>query len=287
MPFDPTTTSIPTTDFFDNRTLYLSTIADLVYQRSTRLSFDFGGGGSLVRRRSTALDGTNEADARGDMQYRLTRRITIGADYHYYHYGFTRVFGGTDVHAAAGTFGMQLTRWVELTGFAGVARAESTFIQLVPIDPVIATLLGISQGTQVVHTVNYVPDFSVRLSRTFQRGVAYVSGGHAVIPGNGLFLTSYSTTVLGGYTYTGVRRWSFGAEVNYTKSRSIGNIQGAYSNVSGNLAASRQIVPSVHFVGSYAARQYGSPNFANYNRLVHELRIGFGWSPGDVPLRIW
>src|SRR6516225_8745607 len=32
VPFDPATSFVPTTDFFDNRTVYLSTQADLAYQ---------------------------------------------------------------------------------------------------------------------------------------------------------------------------------------------------------------------------------------------------------------
>jgi hypothetical protein len=284
--FDPTTTNIPTADFFDNRTMYVNTIADLILQKSARLSFDLGGGGSIVRRRSTALDGSTSANAHGDLQYRISRRATIGATYSYDHFDFTRILGGTDVHSGIGTFALQLTRRVEFTGYAGFSRAESRFIP-VPIDPVIVALLGITQETPVVHTTRYVPNASGRLSRAFQRGVAYVAGGHTVDPGNGLFLTSYTTTVLGGYTYTGIRRWSFGTQVNYGSSRSIGNILGTYSDIGGRLSASRQILPSVHFIATYAARQYDSRDFTNYNRLVHEGRIGLGWSPGDVPLRIW
>lgn len=287
VPFDPTTSNIPTTDFFDNRTMYLDGVADLIYQRTSRLSFDFGGGGAIVRRRSTALDGTVTQNAHGDMQYRLTKRSTIGANYTYFHYGFTHVFGGTDIHGAGGTLAIQLTRWVEFTGSAGVARAESKFEQTVPVDPIIAALLGITQGTQIVHTINYLPNLSGRLSRTFKRGVLYVSAGHTVVPGNGLFLTSYATSVLGGYTYTGIRRWSFGIQADYTQSKSIGNIRGKYSDLSGGFTASRQIIPSIHFIAQYSARHYDSPDFGNYNRLIHEGRIGFGWSPGDIPLRVW
>ncbi len=287
VPFDPTTANIPTTDFFDNRTMYLSTLADLIYQKTARLSFDFGGGGWVVNRHSSALDGTVEGNAHGDFQYRLSRRTTAGASYGYYRYDFTRIFGGTDVHSATATLAVQLSRRLELTGYAGVARAESKFINVVRIDPVIVALLGIAPGTQVVHTIDYVPNVSGRLSRTFHRGVAYVSAGHTVVPGNGLFLTSYATSVLGGYTYTGLRRWSLGIQGSYMGARSIGNILGKYSTVSGNFWASRQIFPSVHVVAEYSARQYDSPDFANYNRLIHEARIGLGWSPGDVPLRIW
>jgi len=287
VPFDPTTANIPTTDFLDNRTMYLNSTADVILQKSARLSFDLGGTGSIVRRHSEALGGTTSANAHGDVQYRVSRRTTIGASYNYYHFDFTHILGGTDIHGVTGTFAFRLTRWVELTGYAGFDRAESKFIQAVPINPVIVALLGISQGTKVVHTIDYVPNASGRLSRTFQRGVAYVSGGHTVVPGNGLFLTSYITAILGGYNYTGLRRWSLSTEVSFSRSNSIGNILGTYSNISGSLSASRQLLPSIHLIARYSARQYSSPDFANYNRLVHEARLGLGWTPGDVPLRVW
>jgi hypothetical protein len=126
-----------------------------------------------------------------------------------------------------------------------------------------------------------------RLSRTFPKGVAYVSGGRDVTPGNGLFLTSIMTTIMGGYNYTGLRRWSFGISAGYDRAESIGNVVGTYGGTSGTLSASRQIVRNVHGIVSFSARQYSSANFNLYNRLIYDVRVGVGYSPGDVPLRIW
>ena len=287
VPFDPATTYIPTTDFFDNRTMYLTTMADITYQKTYRLSFDFGAGGFLVRRLSTALDGTTGAIAQGDVQYRVSRRATIGANYSYNHYEFTRVFGGSDAHGVAGTFAIRISRLLEFSGYAGFYRIESKFVQVVPIDPAIAALLGISQGTQIVHTIDYIPNVSARLSRTFQKGVFYVSGGHQVTPGNGLFLTSYATTVDGGYNYSALRYWSLGAGVSYMNAQSIGNIRGNYGGVTGSLTVSRQIIPSVHVLFIYSARDYNSSDYNNYNRLIHSVTVGVAFAPGDTPLRLW
>src|SRR6185369_16144614 len=86
IPFDPSTAYLPTNDFFDNRTIYVSSQADLRVQKSTRLSFDIGGDAFLTRRRSTALYGNKGAGARGDIQYRVSRGITLGGAYSYTHY---------------------------------------------------------------------------------------------------------------------------------------------------------------------------------------------------------
>lgn len=287
VPFDPSTTNVPQTDFFDNRTIYLSTQADLSFQKSARLSFDLGGDGFTNRRRSTALFGVVGASARGDMQYRLTRRSTVGVNYSYTHYDFTGIFSGTDLHGVALSYAIQITRTLEFSGYGGAMRVETKFIQSVPLDPAVAALLGITQGTAIAHGITYTPNASGRLSQTFHQGVFYVSGGHTVTPGNGLFLTSEATVAMAGYSYTGLRRWSFNSGAGYSSAKSISNISGRYRDVYGTISASREIVHSTHAVLSLNAHHYGSGDFTNYNRTVYDVRLGIGFTPGDVPLRVW
>jgi hypothetical protein len=287
VPFDPTTTYIPTTDYFDNRTYYATSEADLSYRKTARLSFDMGGGLFIIRRRSSALDGTTGILAHGDMMYRVSRQTTIGIDYGYQHFTFTRTFGATDFHAASLVLARRLSKLWEFSGVAGGGRVETQFIQNVPIAPAIAALLGITQTSEVVHDVRWIPNLSGRLSRAFSRGVGFLGGGHTITPGNGLFLTSATTSAFIGYDYTGLRRWSFAATADYSRAKSMGNIIGVYSTSSATVTASRQLFRTVHFVASYSARHYDSPDFSRYQRLVHSARVGIGWAPGDVPLRIW
>jgi hypothetical protein len=287
VPFDPSTAYVPNTDFFDNRTIYFSTQADFTIQKSARLSFDFGGDGSLTRRRSTALYGVSGVGARADVQYRLTRRSTVGGNYSYTYYSYHGILSNTGLHSFTGTYAIRLTQSLELSAFGGFLRSENLFLQNVPVDPAIAALIGTTMGTIVAHRIDYVPNFSGRLSQTFQRGVAFVSGGHTVAPGNGLFLTSISSAIAGGYTYTGLRRWSFSAQSAYTNSKSIGNVIANYGGTSAGASVSRQIGRYVHAVASFDARQYESPTFSQYNRLIYDTRIGLGFTPGDIPLRLW
>lgn len=285
--YDPSQTSIPTTDYFDNRTMFLDSQADLTFQKSARLSFSLGGGGSLIRYRSTALYGANEATARADMQYRVTRRTTIGANYTFSRFAFPIVLSQTDIHGAVFSYSTRLSRWVEFSGYGGVMRVESKFIQSVPVDPAITALLGITSGTQLTYHVNYLPSVRARLSRAFQKGVAYAEGTRTVTPGNGLFLTSSRTTAAAGYTYTGIRHWSFDIQAGYDQSKSLMNFVGEYRDYRGGFQLSHQITGAFHAIVGVTARQYDSSSFANYNRLIYDARVGFGFSPGDVPVRIW
>jgi hypothetical protein len=285
--FDPGTTYTPTTDFFDNRTIYLYTQALLTYQRTARLSFAFGGDWDLTRRRSSALYGVMGEDAVGDMQYRLSRRSTAGLNYMFTHFSYNGVFSGTDFHRFSATYGIQLSRTWEFSAYGGVTRVDSKFPQLITLNPVIAALLGITQGYIVSYGLNYVPSYSGRLSKTFSRGVAYVSGGHLMTPGNGLFLTSRQYSATAGYSYTGLRRWGFNFSAGWDRAQSVGNILGEYGDYWAGLQTSRQISHVVHMVGGVTARKYQSNSFGAYNRLIWDARVGLSFSPRDIPLRIW
>jgi len=285
--FDPSSTYIPTTDFFDNRTIYFAASVGVTIQKTARLSFNLGGSGFIVRRRSSALYGSVGAGAQADVQYRLTRSTTIGSAYGYQHFDYNHIFGGTDMHQITGTYGVRISRLMEFSAFAGAVFSESKFIQQIAIDPSIAALLGITQASLVGYGVHWEPTFSARLSRTFQRGVAYVGVSRTITPGNGLFLTSSVTAADAGYSYTWKRLWSFGAAVDYARAKSIGNIMGVYGGVSGSVNASRQIWRWIHFTSTFAARSYSSPDYAQYNRVIYTATAGLGFAPGDVPLRIW
>jgi hypothetical protein len=296
VPFDPSQSYIPTTDFYDNRTIYNTSQMNLTIQKSARLSFDLGGTYFLNVRRSAALYGAVGETATGDAQYRLSRRVTVGGGYSFIHYGYTHSFGGAYVHSGTVSLSMRMSRWTEFSFFGGGSRVESNFEETVPIDPNILAILcpssvnapcPLSSGTVISHSVFWAPSFGARVSRSFHRGVAYLSAGEGVTPGNGLFLTSRSDMAQAGYGYSGMRKWSLSVGVSYGSSRSLGNIQGSYGQVAGWYNMSRLIVKSLSFVSGFTATQYRSVSFTGYNRLIYSASVGLGFSPGNIPVRFF
>ena len=81
--------------------------------------------------------------------------------------------------------------------------------------------------------------------------------------------------------------WSATLSATYNRSRSILGILGQYDSASGNARLSRKIRGSLHLVMGYSIRRYGSETYSNYGRLVHEGTVGLGFTPGEIPLRIW
>jgi hypothetical protein len=296
VPFDPSQSQIPTTDFYDNRTIYNSTQANVIIQATTRLSFSVGGGFFDTSFRSSALYGTTGETGSADVQYRLSRKLTFGGTYSYSHYGYTGTAGGAQVHSAGLEASERFSRSVELTMFGGASRVSSSFQQVVPIDPAILAILcpptlvtvcPLTAGTVVNNNVFWGPNFGVRLSRSFQRGTAYISAGESISPGNGLFLTSRAFSATAGYGYSGLRKWSLGIGVTYLTALSLGNVQGGYGQISGSFGMSRQLVGKLSFVSSFNATQYQSDSFMAYNRLIYSASIGLGWSSRNIPVRFF
>jgi hypothetical protein len=296
VPFDPSQSDIPTTDFYNNRTIYTTTQADLIYQVSTRLSFSAGGAFFKDTHSSSALYGATGESATGDVQYRLSRRATIGAAYSYAHYSYTNAIGGANIHAPVATAAVRMSQWSELSVYGGVSRVSSSFQQTVPIDPAILAILcpptlvtacPLNGGTVNVNRVILGPNFGARLSRSFHRGVAYASVGESITPGNGLFLTSRMVKATVGYGYSGLRKWNIDVGASYMTALSFGNVQGGYSQISGSYGMSRQLVKSLSFVSSFSASQYRSGSFSAYNRLVYTASLGLGFSSKNIPLRFF
>ena len=152
--FDPSTASIPTTDYFDNRTIYYSTSARLIMQRSARLSFAFGGNQLGTLRRSKALQDVTGVNATGDVQYRISRRSTVGGNYGYTHYFYSSAFGSTDIHSLSATYATAPSPHVEFSGFAGVMRPDPSNWQTLLDDRLIFEVQRGSAGGELEWLIN-------------------------------------------------------------------------------------------------------------------------------------
>jgi hypothetical protein len=296
VPFDPSQSEIPTTDFYNNRTIYSSTLANLTYQATSRLSFSLGGGYFTNLRRSADLYSSSGETATADTQYRLSRHLTVGGQYGFAHFGFSHDIGHSYIYSSTLSLSARFNRWTELSLFGGAARAASSFEESVPINPAFLAILcpggivancNLPNSLVINNNTFWAPDFGVRLSRSFERGVAYLSAGEQLNPGNGLFLTSRAETASVGYGYSGLRKWSLNVGGYYVRALSVGNIQGGYGQLTGSFSMSHQILPRISFVSSISATKYQSSSFASYNHLIYFISAGLGFSSKNIPVRFF
>jgi hypothetical protein len=277
---------VPQNDIYDNRVIFLSTAGDVTYQESARLSFDAGGEGDLVRRQSSALYGVTQGSAHGDVQYRITRHTTLGADYRFTHYDFTRGFGYSNIHSVGINYSARFSRNLQLSARIGGARVDGLNLVEVPIDPAIAVLIGQTVGIQAAHHLGYSPDITARLTDTYQHSTFGLSYGNSVNPGNGVYLTSKMQIANASYSYTGVRNWNFGMDANYSRLSALIQTLGAYSSYGGGVGATRMLGKGLHLVMRVDAHHYDVSG-QQFLHTEYRASLGLNWSPGDVPLSIW
>lgn len=284
---DPNYLQLPQNDIYDNRVIFAGVSADVTYKLSHRLSFNLGGDGSLVRRQSTALYGMTSGVARGDLEYRLSRHSTLGADYKFTYFEYTRGFGNSDIHSVGLNYSNQLSKTLQFSARIGGARVESQSLVEVTLDPAIAALLGETVGIQAAYRLNYVPDMQARLTDTLRRSVFMLAYSNQVIPGNGVYLTSRNNSASGSYSYTGIRHWNFGLNGTYGRMTALVQTIGAYTAYGGGVGATRELGKGLHAVARLDVRHYDVSSGSLFSPTEVRASLGLTFSPGDVPLVLW
>jgi len=284
---DPNYLQLPQNDIYDNRVVFAGVSGDLTYRLSRRLSFNIGGEGSLVRRESTALYGMTGAVARGDLEYRISRHSTLGADYRYTYFDYTKGFGNAGIHSVGLDYSTQMSPTVQLSARLGAARVESNSLTVVQLDPAVAALLGVSVGIQAAHRQNYVPDIEARLTDSLRRGLFALSYSNQVIPGNGVYLTSRNDSGAVSYSYTGVRHWNFGVNGTYGRMTALVQTVGAYTAYGGGVGVTRDLGKGLYTVLRLDARHYDIASGLLFRHTELRTSVGLNFSPGDLPLVLW
>ncbi|MGI8990840.1 MAG: hypothetical protein ACR2I2_14840 [Bryobacteraceae bacterium] len=276
----------PNTQAFDNRIIFASSQVDAVYQKSARLSFNLGGGGFIVRRRSSSLYGVSGYQARGDGSYRFTKKTTFGLYYAFSHYDFTKAFGGSDVHTVGINYALALNRTLELRLRVGGSRVETQGLIAVQVDPVIAAILGQSVGVQTIHRLNYVPDFSGQLAKAFKKGIAGLEYTRGVTPGNGIYLTSQRDSASVHADYSGIRRYAVAFGAGRDSLTSLGATLGNYVSYYARGGVVRNLAKSVQGDAHLEFRRFSVAD-NHFSRDQVRVSLGFTFSPGERPLSVW
>jgi hypothetical protein len=283
---DPTWSGLVTNELFDTPTTALMSTAGLVHQRTARLSFSISGNGFVVRRRSVALIGSNGYHANGSIAYRLTRYQTIGFAYTFGHFDFQNRYGQSDMHGVALNYSARLGRRWEIGLAAGGYRVESLRLTQVPVDPFIAAILGQAYGVEKYHGVSYLPHFGARISRSFRHSTATLGYDRTVLAGNGLYTTASMESAHADFSWTGIRRVALQGGASYNKLSGITQQIGAYRSYSASGGFSTRLSRVVSMVGRIDGRSY-SIHGAALSRTYYRATLGFGFTPGDIPLAIW
>lgn len=283
---DPTYYQLPSQELFNGRTYYLNSLADVTFQKTARLSFNFGGGAGLTRRRSNALVGNEAEYARGDMMYRVSRHQTVGFDYSFTHYTFTRNYGSAFMHMGALNYAARLGRYWTFSLRGGVASVDTQGLIRVDIDPVIAAIIGRSYGIEIYQRQNLIPSGGASLTRSFRKSTLSFNYTDGATPGNGLYLTSRNRTAGASYSYSGIRKLNIGFNFDYSQYSSLSRNLDKYEGYGGGAGLSYELARGLHAVARFDTRDYEIYG-SKFARNTVRVTFGLAFSSGEGSLGLW
>jgi hypothetical protein len=215
--------------------------------------------------------------------YRISRSVSLGADYNFGHTAFTKAFGSSDIHSAGFNATFRLGRRWELGLRAGAARVTILGLARIDFDPIIAAIVGQPFGVFAIRNTYFIPSSSARLSRGFRRSVFSIDYRNEPTAGNGVYTTSKSQSVGSNYSYTGLRRLNFGFSAGYVTYTSLSQDLGRYKSYLGGAGANYRLKSWLHLSSGYDVRKYDITQ-SSFRRLAHRVSVGLAFSPGERPL---
>lgn len=284
---DPNFLQSPQNNIYDNRVIFANTAGDLTYRLTRRWSFNIGAEGGLVRRQSSALYGNTDATARADLEYRLSRHTTIGVDYTFRFYDYTKGFGNTYINSTGFNYSTQVSRHLQFSARVGGARVESSSLTVVTLAPSVAALLGESTAIQAAYHLHYIPDAQARLTETYQHSSFSLSYLNQVTPGNGVYLTSRNNSGMASYSFAGLQHWNFSANVNYGRISGLVQTLGEYATYGAGVGLTRDLTRSLHAVLRVDASHFDVSGSTAFLHTEYRSSLGITFSPGNVPLVLW
>jgi hypothetical protein len=279
--------SSPNIQIFDNGTRQFASQADLTWQKTARLSFNGGIGYFAIERTGPGLIGVGGREAHGDVNYRLTRKTTIGTYYSFARYIFPHGSGSSDANALGLVYSYAFSKSMQLRLRVGSARVESIGLTVVPIDPVTAALLGQSAGIIDLYRKVYTGDFSGQFLKSFRKGTT-VFGGWAkgLSPGNGVWQTSSQQSISAGASMKVAGGYIMTLGVSHDQLAALAQAVGKFKTDSGQVSISRTYRRGISFNLLASWRHY---EIAAAGLVPTQLAISSGltWSPGEGRLIPW
>jgi hypothetical protein len=271
---------------FDNRTTFVEGGMDFYYQPSSRLILTAGGQGFDTVRQSHALYGVRGYTLRGGIERKMSSTTRLGAFYDHNHYDYPRAFGEStiDGFSLGGTKLFDRNR-LSVRLLAGGMMVQTEGVEQITLDPLVASILGVSTGVQAYYQKTFLPRGQFSIRRQFRTSALGGEYRRDINPGNGSYLTSVQEIATGGYDYTGVRKLSAGINFRWSTFSAIGQTLGKYREYGGNVHAAYAITSSLHATMAYN-RNKQDIQVSSFTNNTSRFQLGITYSPGTIPLSI-
>ena len=274
----------PTVQLFDQTIRQSTTQISVTWQKTARLSFNYSAGLFGLQRTGAQLYGDSGYQAQTDINYRVTRKMTVGAYYSYLTYVFSHHLSDSHTQTAGLIYSYAIMKTMQLRTRAGVSHLVNSGLVTVPINPVIAALIGRSSDIVETYQHAYTSDISAELVKDFgERRTANISYAHGVSPGNGLILTSTQQVIGASYNMLLFRHYRASVSAGQTSLLSTLQSIGKYTSDYASLNISRSLAHNVSANIGFSYRTYSISGISSVQPQFL-ISSGVSWGPGEGKL---
>ncbi len=273
---------------FSSENRFFSGGITLSYRQTRRLSYVASGNIFLQRFNFPGSIGTTGGSGTGSVQYRVTPRFTVGGSYSRSYYVYQRNSGTATVDGVYGNVSYLFPNHWLVNFSGGVNHSDVSGSVFLPVTLQIGNQFFGGYELGKYDQKSNLPAFSGTVTRNFRRSSFSVSGGQAVVSGNGYYLASNSQFLSGYYSHTlRSHKANVSASGYYNRYHSISNtIASNYTSSGFGASYGYNIFRHVAANFRYDYIRYGqlSPISAVSD---DRFSFGFSFSSKSIPLTIY
>jgi hypothetical protein len=271
---------------FDTRLYYLRSGVDATYIASSRMSYQASAQGFYQAYGGSGGASSYGYTANGVVTRRLTKNVNIGGSYSFNHFEFPSSQSSSNSQSFQGNFAMVFANYWTLSVGAGATYSEIKSPIVIPLSPVYAALFGVPSITAILDDKTWYPSGSGLLKRRFRHSEASAGYSRGITSGGTTFYTSRTENAGIGWSYSGIRRWSFSLNGNYWNNVSLGGAPQKYTVLSAGGGFTYSVARYTYIIGNYNYRVQDYDAFGAH-RDGARITVGVNFSPGNVPLNWW
>jgi hypothetical protein len=195
------------------RSQSLGSSVGVTIQQTRRLSWDVRGDFFDLTYKPSVNVGFIASDASFGVNYRITRKATLGASASYQYYSYSQSHGNASSDAAYVSLSYLFSPRMQL-GLSGGASRSS-------FDSESAEIIGSTLFIFIGRETHYSPFASARFAVAAKHATFSASAGESVNGGNGTYLASTIIYVSGSFSYVPTRRLSLSVGGGYQRLASL------------------------------------------------------------------
>jgi hypothetical protein len=277
------TTALP--QIFDNGFKTYMTGVAVTWQQSARLSYTANGTYFANSYDNANLLSVSGEQASGNVNYRWSSRVTVGAFYSFNVYTFPHHSGMTDSQSLGFLYSNAISRSTRVQIRAGIGRSETNAYETVTLNPIIAYLTGLQSEVIDGYFRSTFQDISASVSKDFHnKGTITASYSRGIMPGNGIFLAGESTAYSLTETTRLLRRYQLIVSLGRSSIYSASQASDGYTTDFAHIGLSRPLDHNVSMTFGIDYRYY---QIGFFSGLRNEVSVNCGLNWGHTENKIW